>query len=255
VNPRRILLSAAVGIALATAGVVAICLRPDQPTAPVDITVYERVPIEVGGEVRAFRLTVPRSLPVEGVPLVIAFHGLGESASSMAEYARLDQLAVRHHVLVAMPEMSHGTWAVRGPDALSTENPDVGLFDALLNRLEQRYPLDAHRVYVLGMSNGASFVQLLMRLRSSRIAAVVAHSGPPPREVDGKIPERHCPVLLLVGADDSRFIVDDMTEAARAYRASGHSVDLIEVDGLGHAWSVDHDVAIWDFLARNRLPE
>jgi hypothetical protein len=46
-----------------------------------------------------------------------------------------------------------------------------------------------------------------------------------------------------------------LSAAARAYRSSGHSVDLIEVDGLGHAWSVDHDGAIWNFLARNRLPE
>jgi poly(3-hydroxybutyrate) depolymerase len=255
VNRRRILLSAAVGIALAIAGAAAMFINRDRPSATVALNVFGRETIEVGGEKRNYRLIVPQTLQGERVPLVIAFHGMGESAASMAQYARLDQLASRYNVLIALPEMSHGSWTIRGPDALSPQNPDVRFFDTLMGRLSQRYLVDAHRVYVLGMSNGASFAQLLMHVQAPRIAAVVAHSGPPPRELNGTAPERRCPIMLLVGAEDSRFVVDDVTEAARAYRASGHRVELIEIGGLAHAWSRDHDGAIWEFLAQNSLPE
>ena len=230
-------------------------IKRDRPTATAAVQVHERATIEADGEVRAYRLTVPQLLPGERVPLVIAFHGMGESAASMAEYARLEQLAAQHNVLIAMPEMSYGTWANASPDTLSPQNPDVQFFDALLGRLTQQYPIDPRRVYVLGMSNGASFAQLLMQLRSTQIAAVMAHSGPPPRELDGVATERRCPIMLLVGRNDSRFVVEDVTEAARAYLASGHTVELIEVDELGHAWSHNHDRAIWDFLERHRLSE
>lgn len=61
--------------------------------------------------------------------------------------------------------------------------------------------------------------------------------------------------MLLVGSDDSPFVVEDVTAAAESYRASGHTVELISIEGLGHAWSRDHDAAIWGFVERHPNPE
>jgi poly(3-hydroxybutyrate) depolymerase len=253
VTRRRLVITVAVAVA---ALVIAVSFKSrDLPSSAVEIQIHERKSLEVAGEHREYCLIVPRSQSGDLVPLVIAFHGIGEPAAAMVDYARLDQLAAEHGALVALPEMSRGAWTARGPDALSPQNPDVLFFDALAGRLAERYPVDARRVYVLGMSNGASFAQLLMHLRSSTIAGVVAHSGPPPRELTNVVPERPCPILLLVGTDDSPFVVDDVRGAARTYRASGHVVELIAVDGLGHAWSREHDGAIWEFLTRHRLAE
>ncbi len=47
----------------------------------------------------------------------------------------------------------------------------------LLTHLMREYGTDSDRIYLMGMSNGASFVQLLATARNHQIAAIVAHSG------------------------------------------------------------------------------
>jgi poly(3-hydroxybutyrate) depolymerase len=70
-------------------------------------------------------------------------------------------------------------WATMEVDERPLDaNPDIQFFDALVEHLSERFDIDLGRVYVVGMSNGASFVQLLTAARPNKIAAAAAHSGP-----------------------------------------------------------------------------
>ncbi len=137
-------------------------------------------------------------------------------------------------------------WATVNIDVGSLDsNPDVQFFDDLLEHISSHHSIDRHRVYLIGMSNGATFAQLLAHARSSTIAAVVAHSGPRLQSLDDF--NDKCPMLLIVGSQD--LAANSVRLDAEYYRHAGHDVELIEIPGLGHEWSVRQNPMIWRFLS------
>jgi polyhydroxybutyrate depolymerase len=203
--------------------------------------------LEVEGATREYLLVVPRAVESKRVPLVVALHGTGDSPAAMSRYTRLDELASKHQFVLVYPKARGGMWQVMGDGALA-DNRDVRFMDALIERLSTRFPLDSERIYVVGMSNGATFAQLWAAQRSTQIAAVVGHSGTPP--ADMLAPERDFPVMLVVGAADTPATVEAVRVASESYRASGRPTDIRVVGGLGHAWSPAQNDEIWEFLSR-----
>jgi polyhydroxybutyrate depolymerase len=134
------------------------------------------------------------------------------------------------------------------PETLNA-NPDVRFFDALVEHIASQYAIDRKRIYLIGMSNGASFVQLLANARSTEIASVVACSGPRPRALNDA--RRPVPTLLIVGDDD--FASGSMQSDLEYYKAAGHDAQLIVVRGLGHEWSRSHNADAWAFMADRQL--
>lgn len=204
--------------------------------------------LELEGVTRSYRLAVPDPLPETSLPLLIALHGVGDSADSMADYSQLDRLVADARCYVVYPEGRNAMWSVIGmsPDNLA-ENRDILFVDQLLTRLKDQLPIDG--VYLVGMSNGATFAQAVMLARSD-IDAVVAHSGPKP--VDLPLSNATTPILLIVGADDPA--ANAVRRDAAAYRAAGYQVEFIEASGLGHQWSTRHNNELDQFLTRQRLP-
>ena len=203
--------------------------------------------IEVDDSVRHYRLVIPHRLPQERIPIVFAFHGIGNTTEEMAAYSALDRLAAERGFILVYPVASNGMWATMNFDRENlNHNSDVRFFDRLLGHLGERFHLDPNRIYVVGMSNGASFAQLLAFTRAE-VAAVVAHSGMRPAELTRAV--RPFPILLVVGADDAG--VNGVRSDAAQYRDDGHAVELIVVPGLGHQWSTRHNAAMWDFLSRH----
>lgn len=214
----------------------------------VDVSVVE---LHVDGGPRTYRLVLHRreSRPR---PVVVAFHGTGDSPEAMVEYTGLDRLAARHGFLLVVPSGRGRTWRTVDVGDLD-EHADVRFFDRIVADLSRRYEVDRERVYVVGMSDGGRFAQLLAAARPRTVAAVVAHSASRPAALDGLESERHVPIMLVVGADDPavgavRADVDD-------YRAAGGVVEFIEVPGLGHEWSTRHNDAMWRFLSRRSSRE
>jgi poly(3-hydroxybutyrate) depolymerase len=231
-------------IAAASAALAAYWLR----SRPIAADILPDQSITVDGSRRQYRLVIPHGLPASGVPVVFAFHGTGDSPGSMAAYSQWDRLAADNGFLLVYPEAVRAMWKTVNvdPDQLD-QNPDVRFFDQLLIELGKRFPLDADRIYVVGMSNGASFAQLVAYARPN-VAAVVAHSGTPPREL--REPVRAFPLLLLVGEHDPA--IDALRSTAAKYRDDGHAVEFVSVPGLGHQWSTKHNAAIWEFLSKHR---
>lgn len=205
--------------------------------------------LTVNGITRSYRVVVPHALR-RPAPVVFAFHGVGDTPEGMAEATRLDRLAAEADFLLIYPVGRNASWDAVDlkPDALE-ENADVQFFDALLEQISSEHQIDRRRIYLLGMSNGAAFVQLLACARSTEIAAVVAHSGLCPPGLNP--PERAFPILLIVGSED--HAAEAIQAEYKRYQAEGHDAQLIVVPGLGHAWAKSRSGEAWEFLMGREL--
>jgi polyhydroxybutyrate depolymerase len=222
--------------------VVAMLASPKRPLA-ADVLADEQ--IEVDGETRSYRIVLPHNrLP--RCPLVIAFPGVGDSPEAMANHSGLDRMATDGGFILVIPAARHSMWQTLDvtPASLS-ENSDIRFFDELLAHLLATYDIDADRIYLMGMSNGSSFVQVLATLRSSKVAAIVAHSGSRPYGLG--FPDGLPPILLVCGSLDSELMA--MQIDADNYRAVGTETNFISVPRMGHDWSTRHNPTLWRFLA------
>jgi polyhydroxybutyrate depolymerase len=238
---KRILIATSI---LLLAPVVAIVVFWQRPIAA---DIYPHEDITVDGTTRNYRLVVPHTLP-KPAPIVFAFHGIGDSTGSMANYCRLDQLAARKGFVLVYLAARKSMWTTVNANADNLDaNADIRFFDQLLIHLANRHEIDRGRVYAVGMSNGGSFVQLLAIARSNDIAAIAAYSGSKPRDIGSS--ENPLPIMLVVGANDlaSRAMQSD----ADQYRSEGHVVEFVSVPGLGHEWPPSHNTEMWNFLSQH----
>ena len=161
-----------------------------------------------GGLRRTFLIHVP---PLQGphqpVPLVLALHGGGGNARRMVNLTQggFNRLADRDGFIVVYPDGVRHVWN-DGRESLSPDQKeidDVGFLCALIDTIAARFPVDAHRVYATGISNGSQMSARLAFEASGRFAAVglVAHSmlesaarWPPPAHPVS--------VLIMTGTDD-----------------------------------------------------
>ncbi len=205
--------------------------------------------LSVGDKTRTFRIVIPHKA-LQPTPVVFAFHGIGDSTNSMANYSRLDRIAAQNGFILAYPAASNSMWATVNVDLSNLDsNPDVQFFDDLLDHLASVQQIDRNRIYLIGMSNGATFAQLLATARSNEIAAIVAHSG---SRLKGLAEcDRTLPIMLIVGANDSES--STMESDADQYRRKGHAVKYIRVPLLAHAWSTRHNEEMWRFLSGHVL--
>lgn len=190
------------------------------------------------------RVVVPQQ-PTDNAPLMIAYHGVGDTAESMSTYSKLDQLAAKHRFLLVYPDANGKLWKIPRSDAPDNKvTRELDRFDLIVQEMGQQYRVDSNRVYVVGMSQGATFVHWLIGERSSNITAAAAHSGAPLSETD--LAKGQTPILLIAGQEDA--VHDAMKTAAEDYQAAGIPSEFISVPGLGHQWSVGSNEAIWTFL-------
>ncbi len=224
-------------------------------------TVLPAESLTIRGEVRQYRLVIPRwregRMPT---PVLFVFHGAIDTTEQAAEYTKLDRLASSQGVYVVYPQGRFLNW----PPSIPPENPeciepDLAFFDALCRELAHRYPVDMKRVYVTGMSQGAAFVNLLVAKRSEKIAAAASHSGWLPDPLgDGPLhTRRKCPLLFIAGSEDRQVPPAAVREAYDCFRREGHPVEFLIIEGLGHHWALEHDInpKIWRFLSPHRLSE
>lgn len=202
------------------------------------------------GVAREYFVHVPQHLPAgEPVPLVLALHGYGSTATGFEAYHGLAAVADRHGFMIAYPQGSYfpderspgqpalvTSWndlasnqppkqagphctpdSVRYPRppecsefsrcAWTSCNDDLGLLEKILDELQADYPVDAGRVYLLGVSNGGMMALSLGCKLSGRFAAmssIIAQLAP---GYDCG-PESDLPMLHLAGARDNSVRID-----------------------------------------------
>jgi polyhydroxybutyrate depolymerase len=214
----------------------------------------------VDGAERRYRLVVPKGVDrATTLSLVVAFHGAGDTAEQMAEQTNLDRLASSQGFLLAYPEGRFQSWPpFIPPENPSSIDPDLRLFDVLCAELSRRFNIDRRRIYVVGTSQGAAFVELLVAKRSCAIAAAAAHSGwlPKPLPSEGIHADCKTPILLIVGSEDRQVPPPITEEAVRCFAREGHPVEYLKIPGVGHRWALEVGInaRIWTFLSAYRLP-
>ncbi len=142
-------------------------------------------------------------------------------------------------------------WLVAGdPES----NPDLRLFDDLLFCLDEHLSIDAERIGVTGISNGAIFTSYLVDHRSDRLAAAAPSSGGLPTFDPGAV-EPRIPFLLGWGGETDVVLGIDFhtasLEGVRRLRAAGWLVVACN-HGMGHSYPPAWHRHIARFLLEHR---
>lgn len=232
--------------------------------------------ITSGGLERTYELRVPEGYRADAgraMPLILTFHGRGNTGEGTQRFAGLDELPA----VIAYPNGVVGTGdgdrqAWQGAPYSAPGVDDVAFTGATLDDIEANFCVDTRRTYATGKSNGGGFTEILGCRLSDRIAAIAPvagayyRTGEPPCE-----PSRPVPVLAFHGTDDvtipydgdaerglpaieswaagwserndcrdvgtrTRPLADDVTHTRWVGCAKRERVELVSVLGGGHTW-------------------
>ncbi len=201
--------------------------------------------LSVAGQSRSVVLVVPNAIETQAVPLVIALHGNGDSATNFVATRGLEQLAESQGFVVAAPQgivqnIQVGGQQVNGVswDAyrdLAAGNIDLALLDAIRSQLVTTGgQIDAKRVVVFGYSQGGYLAFRYGIDASSTLActSVVAAASPLGSGYVSKA-TRKIPFALAIGANDGAL--SQARAAKTALESASHPLQYREIAGAGHA--------------------
>ncbi|RSM81595.1 hypothetical protein DMH04_27340 [Kibdelosporangium aridum] len=171
------------------------------PPTPPGNTATAR--ITSGGIDRTYLLRVPADYRQgEPRPLILVYHGRGQTPKQMQSYTGLDTLPAIT-VYLQGTETGDDQLGWQGAPYSNPAVDDVQFTTDVLDQLESRLCVDTHRVYATGKSNGAGFVGVLGCRLSTRIAAIAPVAGAFYQLGDQCEPQRAVPVLDFHGTADS----------------------------------------------------
>lgn len=239
-------------------------------TAPVgDLHLSYALP-EANGQTMPYRVFVPsKGRGGQRLPLVVVFHGYSGNADS--PFADADGLlqreAEKHGFVVVSPNGYNGLadyganlplpTAIPGtkPSALPPEEESrLAEADVLhvLERVLSDFPIDTHRIYLIGNSMGMTGVLHFASKYPDRWCAISASGGPPWANYPIDKLKELSGVLFVHGAKDNLSRLSDSEELAARARAIGINARLqVMPDGThGNAW-VQYLPQTFDFFAEN----
>src|SRR5262249_22314037 len=141
-----------------------------------------------------------------GAPLLFVFHGHGGSAKGFAERLEIHRLWPEAVVVFMQgltgvagrtdPEGKQTGWQNNSGDL---DDRDVKFTDAVLEKLQKDYKIDAKRVYAMGHSNGARFTNVLWKTRPEKFTAFCTVAGLAPVITASAKPK---PLFVVAGESD-----------------------------------------------------
>jgi polyhydroxybutyrate depolymerase len=140
----------------------------------------------------------------ERVPLVLQLHGRGIAAVQFDRLTGFGEVAGEQGFALAMPSAVGEIWNDGRDAAPGGMRPDdVGYLAAVIDDAVARPAIDSRRVYVVGMSNGATMAARLACERADRIAAFAQVAGTVGADVAAtRRPARPVPILSIHGTAD-----------------------------------------------------
>lgn len=186
--------------------------------------------LRVGDTVRTFVLVAPREAGrMAPAPLLLAFHGTGESGAALRAAAGLDAAATRAGWLVAYPDALVGTWA-EGCGCTAADRAgvnDTGFVRALIDSVATRRPVDRRRVFAAGFSQGGLFAHRLACDLADRVAAVASVAAPMSATLAARCaPARPVSVLVIQGTLDDAFPYEGRWRGERAVLGARATADF-----------------------------
>ncbi len=189
---------------------------------------------------RPYAAYLPPGLGQGPVPLVLFLHGGGGNATNaqattcaggdLASPTCLQAVGARagfitvyasgtpNRVLSSLRTWNAGgggpAYACASGYACDSGADDIGYLRSLLAQLEQRYPVDRARVYVMGFSNGGAMAHRVACEMADRVAAVVPVSGENEYATNAHCaPSRPITVIDVHGTDDECWTYRTSTTA------------------------------------------
>lgn len=172
--------------------------------APVTAAVERERALSVGGLSRTYTLVAPKNV-TEPLPLIVVFHGGGQTAAQARRYTRFDEFAESLKIAVVYPQGRGNNWNDGRTSADLNERPaasadDVAFTREIIGQLVLEGTADPARVFLTGASNGG---MMAMRVgcelpdRVAGIAPVVAN-----QPAEWRCDAADLPALFIHGTDD-----------------------------------------------------
>jgi polyhydroxybutyrate depolymerase len=139
--------------------------------------------------------------------LLIVLHGGGGSGQGMNALTHFNTIADREKFIVVYPDGYENNWNdgrdVQRYYAQKQNIDDVGFISALIDHLSQEFNVDAKRIYVTGISNGAMMSNRLGCELAQKLAAIAPVAGSIPVNIAPTCaPSRPLSVLIINGTED-----------------------------------------------------
>ena len=165
------------------------------------------VTVQAAGRSRTMIVHLPLGTPKEPLPLVLVFHGAGDTAEGTAASTDFERVADQRGLIVAFLQGYQNTWnegAGHTPAEVAGVD-DVAFARAAVQTIEGMRSIDHERIAAVGFSNGALLADLLGCRMADMVRLIVPVSGPLPVSVSQSCrPSRPVSVFEVHGtADDS----------------------------------------------------
>lgn len=178
-------------------------------------------------------------------PTILALHGRGSHEGDLIELApHLPQglLWVAPRAPLVLGPNAYEWYRVR---VLGKPEPEqvfsaIESVDRFLDETLAAYPIDRHRLFLLGFSQGSLLAMCYALTHPSRVAGVIAQSGYIPSGVDLEINEvemKGKPFLLTHGEQDTMIPIEWA-------RRSRERLQALEVDLAYHEFQMGHNVSM-----------
>jgi len=160
----------------------------------------------IGGAQRNYRLHLPTNWT--SGPVVIALHGMLQSADGLDSYLGLNQVADREGFAVVYPYGLGNSWKDGRNPALrmtfwAPPGDDVEFLTKLVQSLIEQQIADPSRVYLVGLSNGGYMTYRMACERPELFAAFATLSATVPTSYRKSCkPSRAVPLLMINGTAD-----------------------------------------------------
>ena len=192
---------------------------------------FQSLGLTYQGRKRYFLLYTPPSYkPNIPIPVVIGFHGGTTTNVRFARTTNFHKLADDKGFLVVYPNGVDKNWN-DGRGTVNQDIDDVGFVTSLIEELKRLRNVDARRIYVTGISNGAFMVQRLACERSDRIAAFSSIAGTMPTPLRASCNPSKPVSIMMINSPDDPFVPWEGGEAKR-----GKGGSLVSVLGTVDFW-------------------
>jgi len=214
-----------------------------------------------GSERRALVYSNSKPSGASGAPVVFVFHGHGGTAQNAARRFAIQKLwpeavvvymqGIPGVVGILDPQAVQSSWQ-KAPGELADR--DIRFFDQALERIQKKHHTDPNRVYILGHSNGARFVNVLWNTRGEKLAALCAAAGPGGRLIENARPR---PMYIIAGEKDA--LVPFQTQLASIELARKHlktDSSKAKVHGFERSETASNDIELVTYVhpAGHELP-
>jgi predicted esterase len=194
------------------------------------------------------------SAKAAGLPLVVGFHGYGESAED--EYARLISLNGSDRWAVLAIQGLHRFYRRRTNEVVASwmtkEDREHAIADNLryvskvIGSVSQEFST-TKTLAVSGFSQGASMAYRCAACIDTRVHGVIALGGDVPPELDSAALGRISAALIGRGARDDWYTEEKIKADEQRLRDAGVNVQVVTIDA-GHEWTLEFESAASRFL-------